>query len=87
MALSLGLGSLMAWGVAAEPPPGDPGDVETPGSRMAAPGPTALSPSNPDRSLTGLTRASVFAEVESIDPALWLRHFGPVEARPLSPSE
>jgi len=73
-----------AWAapVLAEPP--DAGRAEPP--RVAGPRPAtdtpapheSAAPDAPHRTVL-LTRARVRARIESIDPAGWLAHYGPVE--------
>lgn len=79
--------TLMAWAAEAELPQGSPSGVEAEGSPSAVALPTAASAPGPDSRPEDLTRAAILAEIESIDPTLWLRAFGAVQTRLLSPSE
>ena len=84
VSLSLWIATALAWGGAAESPPGDPTAVETAGLQEPFQ-PTVQPPLRaPESPVDTLTRAHLLIQIESTDPTAWLLRFGRVETRPLT---
>ncbi len=82
--LSVSLAAFGAGMGAAEPPEGKIQTVEAAGlpDRVEA-SMLSVNATGPKTPGQGATRAELLAEVESIDPTLWLLRFGQVEKRTL----